>query len=85
MERFSDSVPDLSDGWEANESNRRYPGSRNIEAHGSTSTTAARWCGDELASKFRELRLELPQMIARGFILLGFEPSNIRTRHESLE
>ena len=78
-------MPDLSDGWEANESNRRYPGSRNIEAHGSTSTTAARWCGDELASKFRELRLELPQMIARGFILLGFGPSNIRTRHESLE
>ena len=24
-------------------------------------------------------------MIARGFILLGFGPSNIRTRHESLE
>jgi hypothetical protein len=31
----------LSDGWEANESNRGYPGSRNIEAHTGTAAAAA--------------------------------------------
>jgi hypothetical protein len=76
----------LSDGWEANESNRGYPGSRNIEAHtAGAATTTARWCGDKLASKFCKLRLELSQMVARGLILLGFRPSSMRTGQESLE
>jgi hypothetical protein len=38
---LSEFVTYLSDGWEANKSNRGYPGSRNIEAHTSTATTTA--------------------------------------------
>jgi hypothetical protein len=72
IKRFLFPASHLSDGWEADESNRRHTGSRYIEAHtATTSPTTARWCGNKLASKFCELRLELPQMIARGFILLG--------------
>ena len=87
IKRFPKIVTYLSNRWETNESNRGYPGSRNIEAHTATTTTttSARWCGDKLTSKFCKLRLELSQMIARGLILLGFRPSGMRTGQESLE
>lgn len=81
----NDVVTYLSDGWESNESDRGYPGSRDIEAHTATAaTTTTRWCGDKVASKFCKLRLELPQMIARGLVLLGFRPSGVRTGQKSL-
>lgn len=41
IKRFPKVVTYLSDGWEANESNRGYPGSRNIEAHTGTAAAAA--------------------------------------------
>jgi hypothetical protein len=82
---FPKIVTYLSDGWEADESNRGYPGSRNIEAHTATAAATARWCGDKLTSKFCKLGLELSQMIARGLILLGFRPSGVRTGHGLLE
>ena len=75
----------LPDGWEANESNRCYSGSRNIKAHAAATTTATRWCRDEVTSKFCKLRLKLSQMIARGLIFLGFRPSGMRTGQESVE
>lgn len=80
----NDVVTYLSDGWESNESNRGYPGSRNIEAHTATAATTARWCGDKVTSKLCKLRLELPQMIARGLVLLRFRPSGVRTGQKSL-
>jgi hypothetical protein len=82
---LSNFVTYLSDGWEANESNRGYPGSRNIEAHTTTTAPTARRCGDKLTSKFCKLRLELPQMIAGGLILLSFRPSGVRIGQKSLE
>jgi hypothetical protein len=33
--------PHLSNGWEADESNRGYPSSRNIEAHPAATATTA--------------------------------------------
>ena len=82
---FSKFATYLPDGWEANESNRCYSGSRNIKAHTAAAATTTRWCGDEVTPKFCKLRLKLSKMIARGLILLGFRPSGMRTGQESVE
>jgi hypothetical protein len=71
----------LSNRWEADESNRCYTCTRNIEARASASASTTRG-GDELSAELCKLGFELAKMVARGLILLGWAEDMSWTRQQ---